>query len=242
MSENKNNLIELLKIILNRVGYVVIGLLLAFALFTVFNIWSIERSPKYEDTITGKTTEEEIDLQYFRQIQGTSFFVAELTTGGTWSSMGASRWFSFGEGATVRNLIFLDVKSLESIKLFDTNNSAIVDMHQYPEQPRTYFLDDVKEEPIVVEWLFYEIVHKDTNADNVIDRFDEITLAISGISGTDYTELIEGVTQVNTMELWDDEVLLVIYLKDNKIYSAKIDLATQEIQENKEMVSPFSDN
>ncbi len=242
MSEKKNDLIELLKIMLNRMGYVIVGILLTVISLTVFNIWSIEKTARYEDTITGEATEEEIDLQYFRQIQGTSFFVAELTTGGTWSSMGSARWFSFGEGATVRNLIFLDAKSLGSIKLFDTNNSAIIDMNQYPEQPRTYFLDDAKDEPIIVKWLFYEIAHRDTNADNVIDKFDELTLAISGVSGSDYTELIEDVTQVNTVELWDDEMLLVIYLKDNKIYSTKIDLETQEILESKEMVSPFSDS
>jgi hypothetical protein len=42
MSEKKNDLIELLKIMLNRMGYVIVGILLTVISLTVFNIWSIE--------------------------------------------------------------------------------------------------------------------------------------------------------------------------------------------------------
>ncbi len=123
-----------LKAFLNNLGYAIFGGLLSLIVFGAVTTWVIGKEEKHTDVIIDNNLEEEIDLRYFHQIQGTSIFVGELTKGGTRSSMGSARWFSFGEGSTIRNLIFLNADTLESRKLFERNDAVIVDIQQYPEQ------------------------------------------------------------------------------------------------------------
>ena len=226
-----------LKAFLNNLGYVVLGGLLSLIVFGTFTIWAVEKEKKHTDVIVDSNLEEEIDLRYFHQIQGTSIFVGELTKGGTWSSMGSSRWFSFGEGSTIRNLIFLNADTLESRKLFERNDAVIVDIQQYPEQTMSASTDEIDE--VVVEWLFYEIAYEDTNLDHSIDRYDRLTLAISSVDGLNYQEFISDVDRVYTVEHWRDNELLIIYLRGNKIFGTKINLETLTIQETKEVTNPL---
>lgn len=235
---DKKSMNPKLKRFLNNLAYVVLGGLLSLVAFGTVAILAIEKEERYSDVIVDDNLEEEIDLRYFRQVQGTSVFVGELTKGGTWSSMGSARWFSFGDGSTIRNLIFLNADTLESNKLFPTNDAVIVDIQQYPAESMSAFTDDNVEE-LVVKWLFYEIAYEDTNADEVINRYDRLTLAISSVDGSDYQEFVSDVDRVYTVEYWQDNELLVIYLQDNKIFGTKISLETFAIQETKEITNPL---
>lgn len=198
-------------------------------------------SRTYQDGAAGESKEistPPAELDYFRQLQGTEYFIAEITEGGDRRNSGSSSWFSYSynEASVVRNFVFLNSKTLVSRMLLDTNEYTMIGMLQYPESVYTSSSSDCEPETIVVEWLIYRIAKEDTNLDGRIDGEDMLTIATSDASGSRYLELLDDIERLYMLEIMDDGRLLAVYQQRAEDYASVIDLDEQEIVELKPLV------
>jgi len=186
---------------------------------------------KNSNSANSPTQPESLSIHRFQPIQGTSIFIATVEQKRDWSSnFGASRWFSFEYGYTVRNLVFLDGNTLLSHYLFDTNSNYIVDTSQFP-SPTSY----PDTQPIEVKWLVYKIAQQDTNSDGAVNSGDSFSIALSDAKGHNYIELIKSVNAVYGMDLLESNLLLLVYNTNGVYLASKIDLEQQIIVETKKM-------
>ena len=173
----------------------------------------------------------------FRQLRGTQYFIAEISTSYDSRAIeysSSSRWFQFGEsGGQIRNFVFLDSGTLHSHKLFDTNQSLILNMLSFPEQPVKSNDEDEEPETVPIQWFIYEIVHKDTNYDETLDREDLRTIGISDVDGYRYTEILTDVTEVYDITILEEGYLLIVYRQKSDRFASKINLVEQSITTQK---------
>lgn len=191
-----------------------------------------------------QAAEEEAQSRYyltdFHQIRGTTVLVAEVVIDSdAGSSYGSARWFSFGSSgdARVHNLVFLDGRTLESHRLFPTNDPAILNATQFPEQwIDTYDASGgSSDEAIPTEWFVYEIVTSDSNGDGKLNRDDLFIIALSDEDGTGYTELLSGVSEIYGMNMVEHGKLVITYLQNDRKLTMLIDMASRIILELKEL-------
>lgn len=157
-------------------------------------------------------------------------FIATVEQEQDWAPRISGRWFSFDYGFSVRNLLFLDGNTLDSHYLFPTNENYIVDTTQFP-SPNSY----QEAQTIVVKWLVYQIIHRDTNSDGAINSDDSVNIAISNADGQNYLELIENVSAIYGMDILDEHYLVLAYKIGGNYFASKIDLNLQSIVETKEV-------
>jgi hypothetical protein len=216
-------------------GLLILGSLVFFVLFggrgtTSRNSVSIEKEIEAPPELT---------LRSFRQLRGTKYFIAEITTSGggsSYSSYSSGRWFEFGDGGggLIRNLVFLDSESLQSHTLFDNNHSYIINMISFPPQPPNSSSDE-EPEIVPIRWFVYEVAHQDTNQDGELNREDARAIGVSDVDGTRYQELIEDVLDIYNLTMLEGGELLVIYRQGGDRFATTIDLQTQEIIQTQQL-------
>jgi hypothetical protein len=217
----------------NKLTVVAIGVLM-FIIGVVFALTFLDsiRSGGSNGVKAMENENSELILRDFRQLRGTNYFVAEVSTSYDarlieYSS--SARWFEFGEGGgQIRNLVFLDADTLSSQKLFETNQSLILRMVSFPEQP-SQMNEDEEPEIVPIRWFAYEVVHQDTNQDEVLNQVDMRTIGISDVNGNRYKELLSDVTAIYEMSLIQQDELLIVYRQGNERFASKINLLKQTI-------------
>jgi hypothetical protein len=218
----------------NRLAIVVVGALVIIVgiIFAVIFLGGLFRS----NGVGVKANTDEppkLVLRDFRQLRGTKYFVAEISTSYDapyieYSS--SSRWFEFGEsGGQIRNLVFLDSDTLLSHKLFSTNQPLIVRLASFPEQPAKLNADDPEPEIIPIQWFVYEVVHQDTNQDGALNQDDLRTIGFSDADGKRYIELLSDVSAIHDMSFLEEGKLLIAYQQKNDRFASKINLTEQSM-------------
>ena len=219
------------------IGIFIIGILACIG-WVIFARFSLN---KPNVTSTGEQTPTKYFLTDFSQIQGTPILIAEISV--DYQSQrysGSSRWFSFGasENARDHNLVFLDSKTLESHKLFLTNEHGILNVTQFPENiERSYgeFVPTINGQT-VAEWLVYEIVMNDTNQDKLLNKDDLMVVSVSDVNGAAYTEILTGVFFVYGMEMAEYGKLVVTYIQNDRKLVSIIDLKLKFVLDTKELI------
>lgn len=173
-------------------------------------------------------------LTSFRQLRGTQYFISQIVTDYNPNYLDfGERWFEFESNeraGSIRNLVFLDGKSLVSHKLLEDNQAHILNMLSYPVQPSTSNSPDkesVVEVPI--KWFVYVVVYQDTNQDGNFNRDDLHVLGISDVSGYRYVEMLTGLEEIYMVTMFGDGELLVAYRQNGERFAAKISLDQQVI-------------
>ena len=215
-------------------GLLFLGGLTFFSLFrgsgTSHNSVSIEKEVEAPPELT---------LRSFRQLRGTSYFLAEIVTSGgsSFYEYGSSRSYEFGEGSggLIRNLVFLDSETLLSHTLFDHNHSYIINMVSFPVQPPPSVSTDEEPEIVPIQWFVYEIAHQDTNQDGELNREDERVIALSDVDGSRYKELLSDISDIYNLTMLDNGQLLLIYRQSGDRFAATVDLQTQAILKTQQM-------
>jgi len=212
---------------------IIVGLILFVAIGIVFLILFMSGRSQGSKSINIETDKAPLlALTSFRQIRGTQDFLAEVINASDSSlfEYGSARWFEFGEGSgQVRNLVFLNADTLTSQKLFETNNSFVMDVMEFPSQTHSSNSENLSEDVLPVEWFVYEVIHVDTNLDGALDRTDGSIIAVSNADGSGYTELIFNLTKLyNVIMAGGNEVMVVYQLPEGR-YASKINLAIKAI-------------
>ncbi len=186
-------------------------------------------------------------LGTFRAVQGTSYLVAEVNEEyRSKSSYGSSRWFDYnpGAGGSMRNLVFMDGDSLDSRRLFDSNDYVITAVSQFPQpnlneaqiQAIVQAGEKAGENIITVSCMLFQYVEKDTDMDGYLTTEDELTVGITDSGGHGYTDLFTGVERVYWTEMTGPKNLVIVYAQEGQRKVSMIDTTTRAVTQTKVLV------
>lgn len=187
-------------------------------------------SPRQESVDVNSDTPPELVLGNFHQVEGTGYYLAEILNDrpSSYLDYESARWSSFGTGGQTRNIVFLDGGTLESRKLFETNNSFILSIALFPEKPSKQG-DQPEQEIVPVQWFVYYVVHQDSNQDELLNQKDRSVLAISDYNGLRYKEMLGGLLDIYELTMPEEGRLLVVYKLSEDRFASLIDMRTQEV-------------
>jgi hypothetical protein len=192
----------------------------------------------------------------FQPIPGTTYLYAQVSKGpNTGRGIGnlISSLSSSEDYRSASNLVFLDSKTLSSLKLFDANDKIILSVSQYPDpnagttapagqiqpaQPAQSALPALVAQPTqpaapthdnAVQWLVYQVIQKDPNQPSAPTTDLPFSIAVSDASGSNYQEVLTNLTGLYGMNMVDPGHLLVVYTRDNIKSASILDLAKRTI-------------
>jgi hypothetical protein len=168
-------------------------------------------------------------LTGFNPVYGTPYYYAAIIPGDNERSA-SDIFISSGSGYSyfTYNYVFFDSDTEQFHQLFPQNNQSILS--------KSEFSCECKELPAgKIRWITYAVVTSDTNADNLLDYRDKMTVAMTDSAGKNYTVLLEGVEQVLSQIIKNESKLLIIYVAADKKYLARIDLNTRSVLQTSEL-------
>ncbi len=130
------------------------------------------------------------------------------------------------EASAIRNYLFLDTADKTTHWLSPTNKNLFINRREIKESPD----NDAK-----VISITYELVADDTNSGGRLARDDKVTLAISSVDGSNFTELIGGIDEFLGDEQPDTKTLLIFYRSDGKSFLAELNLLEKRIIQTREL-------
>jgi hypothetical protein len=173
-------------------------------------------APKYTAALGG-----------FQTLKGTPYLMAIMTSTGWSREDKLSSYESGSNGGQNHNLVFLDANSLESRRLFNTNDYVITQTDQYTQKV---------EGKDVTQWLAHRVLKADTDGDKRLDQNDLQTVGISSANGKQYVEVLTGITAIFGLEMVKPGQLVVVYEKDKAKTASIIDLEKRTIIATKPVV------
>lgn len=173
-------------------------------------------APKYTAALGG-----------FQSLKGTPYLMAIMTSTGKSRADKLSSYESGSNGGQNHNLVFLDANSLESRRLFNTNDYVIIQTDQYTQKV---------EGKDVTQWLVHQVLKADTDGDKRLDQNDLRTVGISSANGTRYVEVLTGITEIFGLEMVKPGQLVVVYGKDKAKTANIIDLDKRTIIATKPVI------
>lgn len=182
-------------------------------------------------------TPSKVWMTEFRQINGTPYLYApiyvatEERTNILKELKSASSYGDrYGE-LDIRNYMFLHRDNLSASKLLSNNSGRLLEMEQIGEPAPP---DKSAQEPARSSWvkkvqtLWYVKVAADTNGDKILDDRDRKQIAISDVSGANYTEIIKDIDKILLVYPKGLERRLVIYTSGEGRFVADIDLSKRQ--------------
>jgi hypothetical protein len=134
-------------------------------------------------------------------------------------------------GIDIRNYMFVHRDNLSAGKLLSNNNSRLLEMEQIgePAPPDKSNLDPSRQNWIkTVKTLWYIQVLVDTNRDKTLTDLDRKQIAISDVSGANYTEVIKDIDKILLVYPKGLDRRLVFYISDKKHFVADVDIPSRK--------------
>jgi hypothetical protein len=173
-----------------------------------------------------RSTTGPIGLNYYsnlKKVAGTDVVFMSLETKQEYEQS-----YSRKQTSSVRNYLFINTENNQQQWLLKQNDFLIDHMYEL-QQPG---ISDQKGP--AVAWM-YKIIKSDTNADGRISDQDSVTYALSTLDGSRYKEVLGPTDDLMDHIMVKDNVLLVTYVRQGKTYSAKINLLTFELFDEREL-------
>jgi hypothetical protein len=200
--------------------------------------YDIRSSSPSEESGVGPTAEPvKKVLSTFQQIEGTDYLMAQISANpeARESSGNPLDWIRSGysySGFTTHNFVFFDLETETVHRLLPNNDNAILQTTGFPTPQYDPSQPDEPNPPI--EWWLYTIVKGDTDGNGRMDYDDKLTLGVSDVGGNGYADLIADVDGV-LGQIYQDNILFVIYNANEKNHIAKINLPAREVVTTIEM-------
>ena len=190
-------------------------------------------------TPTPLSAPQALRMTQFEQLNGTPYFyapiyvaeqaqksiVSQIKSGSYDSRKGDS------DGTDIRNYMFIDRDNLSASKLLTNNSSRLIEMEQIgePVLPNKSNPDSSKAKSIkTVKALWHICVLADTNDDQTLNDLDRKQIAISDVSGANYTEIIKDIDQILFVYPKELDRRLVIYTSGSKRFVADINIPKRQ--------------
>lgn len=184
-----------------------------------------------------------LTIDQFRSIFGTKYLMAS-----GYILVESERYFSSYEGKSAKafNYVFMNPNDLTSQWLLPHSNYFFVDAQELPLwkdeggqnknccQPQQSLKSEAPLRP-PTQLLLYTLVKANTNDNKILDRNDRKTIAISDVSGGNYTELVQDVDSIVHQQMYSPDEFLVVYLSHGKHTAMRLHLKTRQFTLTKEI-------
>lgn len=200
-------------------------------------VTSINR-PELASSPSPLPTPKNVWMTEFKQLNGTPYlyapiYVAEQEQKSVLKQI-KSASYEYGREYTridIRNYMFVHRDNLSAGKLLSNNTSRLLEMEQIgvPAPPDKSNLDSSRRNWIkTVKTLWYVQVLADTNRDKTLTDLDRKQIAISDVSGANYTEVIKDIDKVLLVYPKGLDRRLVFYISDQKHFVADVDIPARK--------------
>lgn len=232
----------LLLVILSYSGYRV-----AKSFFTVSTISKVKSVTNLNKPKQSK--EIKYYLSSFESFANTNYLIASINI------QGDSRKFSYEsyekDSGTTRNFMFFDIQNKSTRLLIKNNDSLFLKYHVLGEainnkrkngnpiqknSPNTAIPENLNSVQNI-QGLWYEVVTTDTNQDGRLGHNDQKTIAMSDISGENYTEVIQNIDNIISTHQPNAKQLLVFWYGNNKNYVSEIDILSKRVIQTRELAA-----
>jgi hypothetical protein len=184
----------------------------------------------------------ELWVSQFQQLNGTPYLYAPIYVsaqerkGVVWKIKEAASSSSYEDRkgydeVDIRNYMFVHRDNLSSSKLLSTNTARILQLEEIGDK---FPPDKSNQDPNrvnrlkTVKYLWYVTALNDTNGDKVLNSSDRQRIAISDVSGANYTEIIKDIDKILLVYPKGLDRRLVIYSSGSKRFVADIDLPQRQ--------------
>jgi hypothetical protein len=168
-----------------------------------------------------KTTK--VGLGNFEIVEGTPYRIAPVTI-----EQSVDRGYYEKGAVSPTNYLVLNVIDKSAIRLVPKNTTLFI-------QTQKIGKNDKQGRLVKASGIWYTVVKADTNDDKRLSESDRKTIAVSDVSGANYTEVIPKVDRLlNTFQLNETNVLM-IYETDGKSFVTELDLSQRKALETKEL-------
>jgi hypothetical protein len=134
---------------------------------------------------------------------------------------------SYDDNIDIRNYMFVHRDNLSATKLLANNTGRIIELEQLGEPsppPKSGKISTSATVPQKVTTFWYKKVTADTNGDKTLDGRDRLTIALSDVSGANYTEIIKDIDKIILIYPKGINRRLVIYATGTKHFVADVDI------------------
>ncbi len=170
-----------------------------------------------------KDNKVKISLGNFQELEGTPYLMAPVNSQPNYRQDSSEK-----KALTIRNYLFVNANDKSAKRLVPGNDFLFVNAQKVVLERR----DDQ-----IVRGMWYEVVKADSNKDKILDNRDNKTIAVSDVSGNDYTEVIDEVDKLLGSHQKNSTTLLVFYELDGREYIGEIDILKRVLVENQVLPS-----
>jgi hypothetical protein len=137
-------------------------------------------------------------------------------------TIAADSYYSKRSYNPAKNILFIDNTSNKSFWLFSSTSQLVLDAEPFP---HSYQIADKYHDKVI----FYQVVTSDTNGDEILNKNDKSSLAITSPDGTGYRVIMDGFDKIITKTLTDNNNILVVYNNDGDVYSMLYDTSRNKV-------------
>jgi hypothetical protein len=168
----------------------------------------------------------------FQQIDGTPYLYAPIYVASEEQRQSISKQLksavysrNYDSGIDIRNYMFVHRDNLSASKLLPNNTGRIIELEQIGQTlpPIKTGKNSTAPARKKVTTFWYTKVSSDTNNDKTLDRQDRKSIALSDVSGANYTEIIKEIDKIILIHSKGIDRRLVFYTTGNKYFVADVD-------------------
>jgi hypothetical protein len=207
-------------------GGLLLIIILGFSAYQIYKYVTRDRSTAnviFNNPSDPNVRTTKVGLGAFEIVEGTPYRIAPVTI-----EQEVDRGYYSKGAVSPTNYLVLNVKDKSAIRLVPKNNSLFI-------QTQKIGKNDKEGKLVKTSGIWYAVVKADTNDDKRLSEEDRKTIAVSDVSGANYTEVIPKVDRLlNTFQLNETNVLM-IYETDGKSFVTELDLSQRTAIETKEL-------
>lgn len=141
------------------------------------------------------------------------------------------KFSSYSGRGEVRNVLFFTGDKLESHWLYSKNQYLIGKFSVLTHEISAELAEEKKGRKKIAKAIYMETITEDTNGNHELDENDLITISLVQPNGKSVTEIETGVQSVVDYDFLDDnESLMLLFQKDNKVIVKKYSLSSFEVK------------
>jgi hypothetical protein len=183
-----------------------------------------------------------LQLGAFQELAGSEYLLAPVSSPSSREGYASDAASSREETRYTRNFLFVNVANQTSHLLFPANDLLILSAENLSEKPPAKAADAAaknvapqqgadkapEKSENAVKWICYRVVKGDSNQDKHLNANDLMSIALSDVSGLNYTELLSDVRAILHQTRRGDSLIL-IYTANGKNQIAEINLQTKQL-------------
>lgn len=158
-----------------------------------------------------------MSLGNFRELEGTPYLIAPVNSQKNYRQSSYEK-----KPLNIHNYLFVNGNDKSARQLVRENNFLFLNAQEVVLERRA---------DKIVRGMWYKVVKADTNNDTRLDDKDKKTIAVSDVSGSDYTEVIDEVDRFLGSHQKTSTTLLVFYEFDGREYVGEIDILKRVLVE-----------